>query len=58
MSSLITVCAWCNLIRTPKGWVETNIAILILGLNPCANIDKEMTHGICEDCAKKVFHGG
>lgn len=45
-SSLSTICAWCNRVRSRAGeWRETERTDL--GLSPA-------THGICPDCLEKA----
>ena len=54
MNSLIPVCAWCKMIRTSVGWMAEGHALMILGHSSSEDIRNDLTHGICEPCAKKL----
>lgn len=50
MTSLVSVCAWCKLVKTPTGWFKASKALRILGIQKEV-ASEEMTHGICPNCA-------
>lgn len=52
MQSLISICAWCNKVKTPIGWVKPAKAIQILKIRDEVT-PTEITHGICPACAVK-----
>ncbi len=50
MQSLISVCAWCEAVKTPTGWMEASNAFQLMGV-PGEISRSEITHGICPACA-------
>jgi len=49
MESLISVCAWCDAVKTPNGWMEATNAFQFMGVEGEIS-HLEMTHGICPSC--------
>jgi hypothetical protein len=48
LSGLLPICAWCKNVRDDKGyWKEIQTYL-------SEHSEVSFTHGICEDCAKKV----
>ncbi|MGK5092072.1 hypothetical protein WDW89_08695 [Deltaproteobacteria bacterium TL4] len=52
MSNLVSVCAWCNMVKTPIGWMEEASAYEQLGIGQ-GDMMIDKTHGICPSCASK-----
>lgn len=59
---MLRICSWCG--RIPEGeggpWLEIEVALSALGLFEAALLPS-LTHGICEDCRRRVeeaFGGG
>ncbi|MBF0276278.1 MAG: hypothetical protein HQM13_00745 [SAR324 cluster bacterium] len=49
MKSLVSVCAWCDSVKTPVGWMAAKSAFQIMGIQSDVSL-QEMTHGICPSC--------
>ncbi len=49
---LIVMCSWCKRMATPE-WLEVEAAIAKLNLFDAA-VFPAITHGICEECARKL----
>lgn len=55
MNSLISVCAWCDSIKTAIGWAKKEKAYQIMGISgDVAHFD--LTHSICPSCTGKWTH--
>ncbi|MBF0288864.1 MAG: hypothetical protein HQM14_13695 [SAR324 cluster bacterium] len=51
MKALISVCAWCKMVKTPTGWRKEQSAFKTLKISKKYTV--ELTHGICPSCAVK-----
>jgi hypothetical protein len=49
LSGLLPICAWCKNIRNEQGYWEEVSAYI------SKHTKTRFTHGICEDCRKKVI---
>ncbi len=49
LSGMLPMCAWCKNIRNDEGYWQKIEAYLK------SHSDLDFTHGICNDCAKKVY---
>ena len=52
MQSLISICAWCDSVKTSIGWMEAVHAFQMMGIDDDIPLS-EMTHGICPSCAEQ-----
>jgi hypothetical protein len=54
--SVVVSCSWCRRFRVESGWVEAEAAIRELGLFGGVPAP-QISHGICEDCARRLSDG-
>jgi hypothetical protein len=54
LPSLIVICAWCQRVRLGSTWynLDPDFEKALKELAP-----KRVTHGVCEDCKKKLTAG-
>lgn len=50
---MITMCSWCNRIRTNAGWLEVPDAVRHLGLFAATSLPP-ITHGMCTGCLEAM----
>jgi hypothetical protein len=48
LSGMLPICAWCKRIRNDEGYWKKIEAYMK------SHLDLDFTHGICNDCAKRV----
>ncbi|MGE0709113.1 MAG: hypothetical protein AB7N76_00465 [Planctomycetota bacterium] len=53
---LVTICAWCRKVQTPRGWLEPEEAIATLDLLS-SDVAPGVTHGMCSDCYGRAAAG-
>lgn len=49
----VPACAWCKRVRVEEAWIDAEDAVARLGLFERALVP-DVTHGICEDCARRM----
>jgi hypothetical protein len=50
---MITMCSWCNRIRTNAGWLEVPDAVRHMGLFDAASLPP-ISHGMCTECLEAM----
>jgi len=55
MDSLISVCAWCDSVKTTTGWKTKAKAYQIMGIKGDVS-HCDLTHSICPSCTEKWTH--